>query len=576
MLINNLFVKKLYQNNYLYRLKKSKTIYIISIMRKISLLFGFLAISVLIFAQGVKPVKNVIVMIPDGTSTGVYSAARWYKIYNDMGDKLHIDPYFTGTVTTHSSNAPIGDSAPTGSTYATGVLQKTGNVAIYPEADPENDLYPVDANRTYQPATTILEASRIMKNKATGLVVTCEFPHATPADFSAHYYYRSQYKSIAPQVAYQNLDVMFGGGTGILTDDIRQHFQNNGTTLIEDDKNALLNYNGDGKVWALYGERALPYDIDRNPDKVPSLAEMTEKALELLSKDENGFFLMVEGSQVDWAAHANDAVGMITELIAFDDAVGKVMEFAIKDGNTAVVIMSDHGNSGFTIGSYACPGYDKLSIDQLFSNVSDYKLSGNGLESILLETAPEDLKSVFKEYTNIDLTDDEVETLLSSKNYKKESDYMEVANSENMVRSIIKIMNSRTCFGFTTGGHTGEETLLASYHPQDDILRGNVRNVDVNKYLVEVSGIEKTLEEISDEIFAKHTDVFEGYKYSIDKKDEDFPILTIKKGKNKLDIKAFSSVATLNGKPFDIGSVVVYIDKNDTFYLPKHLVEKLQ
>ena len=543
-------------------------------MRKLNLIIGLMVISVIAFSQEIKPVKNVIVMIPDGTSTGVYSAARWYKIYNDMGDKLHIDPYLSGTVTTHSSNAPIGDSAPTGSTYATGVLQQTGNVAIYPEADPENDLYPVDANRTYQPATTILEASRIEKNKATGLVVTCEFPHATPADFSAHYYKRSQYKSIAPQIAYQNLDVMFGGGNGILTDDIKQHFQNNGTTLIQDDKQALLNYNGDGKVWALFGERALPYDIDRNPDKVPSLAEMTEKALDILSQDENGFFLMVEGSQVDWAAHANDAVGIITEYIAFDDAVGKVMEFAKKDGNTAVVIMSDHGNSGFTIGSYDCPGYDRLSIDQLFETVSGYKLSGNGLESILLKTKPEDIKNEFKKYTNIDLTDEEFETLMASKNYK-ESDYMEVSNSQNMVRNIIKIMNSRTCFGFTTGGHTGEETLLASYHPQDDILRGNVRNVDVNKYLVKVSGIDKTLEEISDEIFVKHTDVFAGLSVNMSKKDADFPVLTVKKGKNTLEVKAFSSVAKLNGQAFDVGSVVVYIDKNDTFYLPKTLADKL-
>lgn len=367
---------------------------------------------------------------------------------------------------------------------------------------------------------------------------------------------------------------MFGGGTGIITDDIKQHFQNNGTTLIQDDRSALLNYDKSGKVWALFGERALPYDIDRNPDKVPSLAEMTDKALQLLSKHENGFFLMVEGSQVDWAAHANDAVGMITEYIAFDDAVGKVMDFAIKDGNTAVLIMSDHGNSGFTIGSRDCGGYDRLTKDELFEAVSGYKLSGNGLEAILMDTNPENFKSEFKKYTNIDITDEELETLLSSKNYK-EGNYMEVANSNNMAHNIINIMNSRTCFGFTTGGHTGEETLLASYHPQDDILRGNVRNVDVNRYLVEVSGIGKTLQDISDEIFAKHTDVFAGYSVNINKKDADFPVLTVKKGKNTLEVRAFSSVAKLNGQPFDIGSVVVYIDINDTFYLPLSLSDKL-
>lgn len=543
-------------------------------MRRLSLLFTLLISTVLIVAQEVRPVKNVIVMIPDGTSVGVYSASRWYKFYNKMGDRLHIDPFFTGTVTTHSSNAPIGDSAPTGSTYATGVLQKTGNVAIYPEADPANDLYPVDATRTYQPAATLLEAAKLTKNKAVGLVVTCEFPHATPADFSSHCYMRSAYKFIAPQMAYQNMDVMFGGGNGFLTDDIKQHFKNNGTVLIQDDRNELLNYNGDGKVWALFGERALPYSIDRNPDNIPSLAEMTAKALDLLSKKEAGFFLMVEGSQVDWAAHANDAVGMITEYLDFDDAVGEVMKFAEKDGNTAVVIMSDHGNSGFTIGSRNCPGYDKLSIQELFETVSNYKLSANGIEAILVNTKPENIKAEFKKYTGIDITDEELQTLLSSKNYK-ESDYVQVGTSNNMVHNIVNIMNSHTCFGFTTGGHTGEETLLASYHPQGDILKGNVRNVQVNKYLQKALGLDKSLQELSDEIFVKHTDVFAGQKYSVNRKNPEFPILTVRKGKNTLELKAFSSVGKLNGKPFDIGSVVVYMDKNDTFYLPKNLVTKL-
>jgi len=170
-------------------------------------------------------------------------------------------------------------------------------------------------------------------------------------------------------------------------------------------------------------------------------------------------FPYVEGSQVDWAAHANDPIAIITEFLAFDEAVGKVMDFAKQNGETAVVVLSDHGNSGFTIGSSRCPGYDKLSIDKLFSAVTKYKLSANGLESILVNTKPANIKSEFKKYTDIDLTDEEVETLLSSKNYK-ESDYTKVGSSENMVRHIVDILVSRTCFGFTTGGHTGEEVLF--------------------------------------------------------------------------------------------------------------------
>lgn len=183
-----------------------------------------------------------------------------------------------------------------------------------------------------------------------------------------------------------------------------------------------------GKVWALFGEKALPYDLDRNPDEVPSLAEMTEKALEILSKQENGFFLMVEGSQVDWAAHANDPVGIVTEFLAFDEAVGKVMDFARSNGETAVVVLADHGNGGFTIGSSRCKGYDKLSLAELFSTVSQCKLTASGIEAVLVNTPREKLKDEFKKYTGIDLTDEEVEILLSSKNYKA-GDYTQVKNS---------------------------------------------------------------------------------------------------------------------------------------------------
>ena len=532
-----------------------------------SLIFPFTGKS-----EEVKPVKNVIVMIPDGTTIGVYSAARWFKHYNNLGKGLNIDPYIKGTVTTFSSDNPIGDSAPTGSTYATGVIQQSGNIAIHPKST-ENDLFKTDPSRTYQPAATILEASKILQNKAVGLVVTSMFPHATPADFSAHYYSRYRFDAIAPQMAYQNLNVMFGGGTEYITDDILQHLNNNGTTLIQDDRNAFLDYSDDGNVWALFGKGIMPYNIDRSPSKVPSLAEMTEKALELLSQKEEGFFLMVEGSLVDWAAHANDAATTIDEYLAFDEAVGKVMEFAKEDGNTAVLVLSDHGTSGFTIGSRNCSG--NKSISDLYKVVSNVKISANRLETILKETKPEDIKSEFKKYTGIDITEEEHESLKSSKDYS-ETDYTKVGTSMNLAHNIVNILNSRMCFGYTSGSHTGEEVIMAAYHPNGNAPKGHIYNTEVNKYLQQVSGLDISLQELSDKIFVKHNDVFKGMSFSIDKSDPKFPILKVKKGRKNLEVKAYSSVAKLNNKNFDIGSVVVYIDKNDTFYLPQSLRDSLK
>lgn len=541
----------------------------------ILLVFATSALAQQHYRKPVKPTKNIIVMIPDGTSIGVVSAARWYQIYNNLGgENLAVDPYMCGTVKTFSSNAPIGDSAPTTSAYMTGMPQKTGNVAIYPEADPDNDLVTVDPSMTYQPLTTILEAARYHQNKATGLVVTVEFPHATPADCSAHYYNRGKYKYIASQMAYQNMDVVFGGGTAQVSDDMKDHFKNTNTTLIMDDAKAFRDFKGKEKVWALFEPGAHPYDLDRDSDKIPSLSEMTQKALDRLSQDKNGFFLMVEGSKIDWSAHGNDAVGCITEYLAFDKAVKAVMDFAKKDGNTTVIVLPDHGNSGFTIGRRDLPSYDKATIHQLFGNVSKYKMTGEGMEKLLLKTKPEDFRRVFKENTDIDLTDEEYELLLSSKNYK-EADYMKKSNSVNMGSSIVKIMNSHTYFGFTTGGHTGEEVFLAAYHPKGDLPIGMNTNTEINQYLSAALGLKKPLAETTKEIFAKHTDVFAGMDYSIDKSDEDFPVLVVKKGANVLKVPAFKSVAFLNGAKIDMRSVTVYIDKNDTFYLPQELVKKL-
>ena len=221
-----------------------------------------------------------------------------------------------------------------------------------------------------------------------------------------------------------------------------------------------------------------------------------------------------------------------------------------------------------------CGGYDRLSLEQLFGNVSGYKRSNNGLESILIDTPKNQFKSVFKEYTDVELTDEELELLLSSKNYK-EADQTKVETSNNLAHNIRKILNERTCFGFTTGGHTGEEVLIAAYHPQGDVPRGNIRNTELNRYLQDVCGLDNSLQELSDRIFVKHTEVFHGMKYSINRDDADFPVLNVIIGKTSLEIPAFSSVARKNGKPFDIGSVVVYIDKNVTFYLPASLVDLL-
>lgn len=543
--------------------------------------------------EEVKPVKNVIVMIPDGTSLATVSIARWLQWYQDPSKpKLNIDPYLCGTVRTHSSNAPIGDSAPTTSCYMTGQPSRTGYVSTYPEQDKDNDIYPTEAERAFQPLTTVLEAGKILQGKATGLVFTCEFPHATPADCSAHSYKRGRYDWIAPQMVHNELDVVIGGGVSILTEEMENELVANGYKVYRNDLQGMRADKSE-KMWALYGDKEMAYDLDRDPNQQPSIEEMTRKAIEKLSKDPDGFFLMVEGSKVDWAAHGNDPVGMATDFLAFDRACGAALEFARQNGETAVVILPDHGNSGISLGRRSCTGYDKLSKDQLFHQFSLYKLTAEGFAKKVNNIPNSEVQQMFSQYAGFELTDEEMNALNNCKDYKnspipaeqRKTDDNSSMYSGNLTGLMAHIITSRTCFGFTTGGHTGEEVFLAAYHPQGSLPIGMNTNIEINEYLCNLFGLtHDSLEALTAENFVPHTQVFEGYDCQIipaaDEKGS--PSLVVKNKKNKkkqLSIAPFTNVVKVGKKAQEevrLHSVVVYVDKNNTFYVPKQLADLLK
>lgn len=564
-------------------------------MMKKTLALGLLLLIALLPANAankgeVKPVKNLIVMIPDGASLATMSTARWLQWYtNPDKPKLNIDPYLCGTVRTHSSNAPIGDSAPTTSCYMTGYPSLTGYVSTYPVADPENDIYPMDPERAYQPLITVLEAAKLVQGKSAGLVFTCEFPHATPADCSAHSYKRGKYEWIAPQMAHNDLSVVIGGGTSLLPAESEAYLKANGYAVYKDDLQAMRADKGD-KMWALYGKREMDYDLDRDPNEQPSLEEMTRVAIDKLSRNENGFFLMVEGSKIDWAAHSNDPIGMATDFIAFDKACGAALEFARQNGETVVVILPDHGNSGVSIGTRRCPGYDKLTKDQLFEQFSKYKMTAEGFARKVNEIPSTEVQALFREYAGFELNEQELHALNNCKDYKnspipadqRSADGVEPSMYSGSLTSFMaKLLTSKTCFGFTTGGHTGEEVFLAAYHPQGVLPLGMNTNVELNHYLCQVMGLEGKLDDLTNQYFAKHTEVFDGYKYEIkpSKEEGGFPILIVKNKRKQLTITPYSNIVKAGRKANEeirLNSVVVYVDKNNTFYLPKSLTDYLK
>ncbi|MBN2519837.1 MAG: alkaline phosphatase, partial [Bacteroidales bacterium] len=196
-------------------------------------------------------------------------------------------------------------------------------------------------------AETILEIAE-KNGLSTGMVVTCGITHATPAVFVAHQINRNNHEEIAYDLYKSGIDLFIGGGRKYFEKrsdkmNLLDSLKNNGyniLTNIDDIKKT-----NSAKIAGLIEYNDPPMALKRDN----LLPNATEVAIKILNQSENGFFLMVEGSQIDWAAHDNDEKYLLAELIDFDAAVGKALDFAEKDGNTLVIITADHETGGLAI-----------------------------------------------------------------------------------------------------------------------------------------------------------------------------------------------------------------------------------
>jgi len=237
-----------------------------------------------------------------------------------------------------------------------------------------------------------------------------------------------------------------------------------------DEMNAITS----GKVWAMFAPDAMAYDFDRaeNAPDEPSLAEMTAKAIELLSQNDEGFFLMVEGSKVDWTAHANDPIGLISDILAFDAAVAVALDFAKESQDTMILCMTDHGTGGITMGNrdtqnaQAALSYDSSAIDNYIVPLTVVKLTGEGLE-VKLDESRSNIREVMAEWYGIDdLTPKEVALIKNTA-------------AGNMNYTVGLMLSERAYLGWTTHGHTGQEVNLFTYLPGDGRITGTLDNTDI-------------------------------------------------------------------------------------------------
>ncbi|MFJ8457068.1 alkaline phosphatase [Bacillus paramycoides] len=512
--------------------------------------------------KAAKQPKNVIIMVMDGTSSSVITLARWYK-----GAPLALDQIVSGGVRTYSAESAITDSAPAATALATGNKSNSGYVGVLPSVVNSPGLEPVKEECKFRPVANVLEGAK-RSGRATGIIATSEIQHATPASFSAHHANRKNFEVLGEQQVYQNIDVVLGGGKAALlpptssgirkdNEDLVKVIQDKGYDFVET-KDTLLNSKSN-KIWGSFSSNALAFDMDRaatNPEQ-PTLSQMTEKAIQTLSKDKDGFFLFVEGSKADWAAHVNDPIGMISDVLAFDDAVTATLEFAKKDRNTMVIALTDHGNSGLSIGnSNTTKGYDTTPVSAFITPLKKAKMTLEGATNKLKDDLS-NIKEVAALYGLDNLTNNESEKLKAA---QKKADVGPILTT---------LLANRANLGFTTGGHTGEDVFLYSYGPQKPY--GLVQNTDIAKTMARAMGFQ--LGDITKKLFLDAETSFKkiGAIVTIDKKDVANPVLVVKRNNTEAKLSVNKNIICIDGKDYELGSIVV--ESNGKFYVPEQAIQ---
>ncbi len=276
----------------------------------------------------VKKPKNIVLLIGDGMGLSQVSSAIYYKKGQPSFERFST----IGLSKTSSSSDLVTDSAAGATVFSAGVKTYNGAIGV---------------NKDTIPVPTIVEQLS-KEGYSTGIVATSSIQHATPASFYAHVKSRKLYEDITTFAPNSGVNIFIGGGLKFFNQrkdgkDLLAEMKAKGYDVITDELPKTPSKNNE---IILLAEDGMPKMNEGRGDFLPNA---TKLALEKLSENKKGFFLMVEGSQIDWGGHNNDADYLIEELLDFDKTIGEVLDFAKKDGETLVIVTADHETGGFTL-----------------------------------------------------------------------------------------------------------------------------------------------------------------------------------------------------------------------------------
>lgn len=436
--------------------------------------------------------RNVIVLVSDGMSLGTLTLAELFRTRFEGRSTHWVDLYRRpdlrrALMETSSASSPVTDSAAAASAWGCGHKVNNGAINIDP------------CGKRHVPILPRARAAGL----ATGLVTTATITHATPAGFAAQATARAAEADIARQYLDGRIDVLLGGGSKFFDPatrddkrDLAAAFVEGGYRLVRDRDGLLQTEAGAKPLLGLFSPSHMPFELDRRAEPslaagVPSLAEMAGTALAHLAKAPQGFILQIEGARVDHAAHANDVGALIHDQLAFDDALGVVLDFVRERDDTLVVVTTDHANSNPGLngvgGSFGSKGGSYGETWIRFDRIAKFQRTNAWIiEGLDEKSTPELVTSRVREATGIDLPADDAELLCRSLR-KEHRDAYRVRNSP--INTLGQLLSNHTSVGWTGTQHTADYVELLAFGPGSDRVGGFLPNTALFPVMANALGL---------------------------------------------------------------------------------------
>jgi alkaline phosphatase len=388
--------------------------------------------------------KNIIIMIGDGMGPAYTSGYRYFKDdpATEEVEQTVFDRLLVGMASTYPASVSgyVTDSAAAATALSSGIKTYNGAIGV----DLQKEAVP-----------TLLETAKSL-GMATGIAVSSQINHATPAAFLTHNDNRSNYEAIAEAYLQTDADVLLGGGQRYFSDELIEQFKAKGYQHLTQFEQ--LNQIVSGKVLGLFGEVQLPWAIDDREGH--RLSTLTQKALDLLSQHPGGFVLLVEGSLIDWAGHANDIATAMAEMDEFATSMEVVEQYVRQHPDTLMLVTADHDTGGLSLGAEGNYSWKPEVLRTV--NASPAKLAQASL-------AAQDWQGSLTAGLGFEPTAEEWLLLGKARD----------TGEEAMTIEIRRVIDVHSDTGWTSQGHSGVDVQVFAAGPATALFRGLQDNTDI-------------------------------------------------------------------------------------------------